>query len=167
MADPLFHLICGGTGAGKSTEARRLAAELGALRFSIDEWMTRLFWEDAPAQLDFDWAKARVNRCVDQMRDVAAQAAGRGVPCVFDAGFTTRADRARVAEPALAAGIGVRLHWLDVDREARWARVERRNAERGETFSFPVTREMFDFIEGVWQAPDADEMARCDGRRIG
>ena len=38
-------LIVGCTGAGKTTYARRLADEIGGIRFSIDEWMMALFWK--------------------------------------------------------------------------------------------------------------------------
>ena len=41
-------LVVGCTGAGKTTYARQLAAELGAVRFSIDEWMMALFGPDVP-----------------------------------------------------------------------------------------------------------------------
>ena len=45
MARYLIHLICGSTGAGKTTYALELAERIGAVRFSIDEWMTALFWK--------------------------------------------------------------------------------------------------------------------------
>jgi predicted kinase len=41
-----FHLVCGSTGAGKTTPALRLGQEFGALHFSIDDWMVRLFGPD-------------------------------------------------------------------------------------------------------------------------
>ncbi|MCA6236800.1 MAG: ATP-binding protein, partial [Phenylobacterium sp.] len=40
-------------------------------------------------------------------------------------------------------------------------RVLSRNQIQGEGFSFVVTPEMFDFAEGVFEAPDADELAGC------
>jgi len=43
MTDHLIHLVCGSTGAGKTTYARALSERIGAVRFSIDEWMTALF----------------------------------------------------------------------------------------------------------------------------
>ena len=51
----------------------------------------------------------------------------------------------------------------------RWRRVEARNADRGRTYQLPfdVTREMFDFVETMWEAPTAAEMTRYDGIRIG
>ena len=42
-----MHLLCGPTGAGKTTYARELAEAESAVRFSIDEWMSALFWMDA------------------------------------------------------------------------------------------------------------------------
>lgn len=166
MSGPLIHLVVGSTGAGKSTYAQRLADEIGGLRFSIDPWMMRLYWQDAPKTLNFAWAKARVQRCVDQMCDVAGQAAELGVPSVFDAGFTTRADRAQVTGFAEANGIEAKLHWIDVDRATRWERVQQRNREQGETFAFEVTADMFNFIERIWEAPTSEEMAALTGIRV-
>jgi predicted kinase len=40
---PTVHLLCGLPGAGRTTHARRLAAERPAVRFSLDEWMLRLY----------------------------------------------------------------------------------------------------------------------------
>ena len=42
--------------------------------------------------------------------------------------------------------------------EARRARVADRNVVRGESFAIEVTPEHFDFIEGVWEAPDPAEL---------
>ena len=38
MPPPALHLVCGSTGAGKTTYAIALADRLCAVRFSIDEW---------------------------------------------------------------------------------------------------------------------------------
>ena len=70
------------------------------------------------------------------------------------------------AATATAAGLGVRLHFVDVDPAERWRRVEGRNHDRGETFRLAVTRPMFDFIETIWQPPDAGEMAALNGVRV-
>ena len=39
----LIHLICSGTGAGKTTFSVALAKDAGAVYFSTDEWMANLF----------------------------------------------------------------------------------------------------------------------------
>ena len=62
MQRHLVHLICGSTGAGKTTYALRLSEQLGAVRFSIDEWMATLFWMDTPQPLDPAWSVERARR---------------------------------------------------------------------------------------------------------
>jgi predicted kinase len=46
MPRHLINLICGSTGAGKTNYAIELTQRLGAIRISIDEWMTALFLID-------------------------------------------------------------------------------------------------------------------------
>ena len=166
---PLIHLICGATGAGKTTYALKLERELGAVRFSIDEWMHALFWPDSPQPVQFAWAIERVERCNGRILATALAVAARGVPCLLDLGFTTRATRARFADAARAAGLAPQLHWIDVPAGQRWARVEARNAGAGETrqLAFAITRPMFDGIEAMWEAPGAEEMLACAGIRLG
>ena len=164
---PTIHLVCGSTGAGKTTFSMRLADEAGAIRLSIDEWMTALFEADRREQIEFAWMMERVNRCEAVMWNVAADAARRGVGSVIDCGFTRAEHRRKFANLAAEAGLPVVLHWLDVPVEERWRRVDRRNVERGETFRLEVTRPMFDFVEGLWEPPTPDEMAELNGERHG
>jgi predicted kinase len=168
MTGRLVHLICGSTGAGKSTYSLRLSAELGGVIFSIDEWMTRLFWMDSPQPIDSAWAMARVERCHEQIWSTVLQIAGRGVPCVLDFGFGGKALRREFATRAAASGFPVRLHVLDVAADERWRRVQIRNETRGETchLTFAVTREMFDFVEGFWEPPGDDELAAFEGVKV-
>ena len=165
MGEPLLHLVCGPTGAGKTTHSLALAEDIGAVRFSIDEWMTALFWGDSPQPIDPEWAMARVERCYAQIWAVARQVATLGTPCVLDLGFTTMQSRQRFMELARAGGFLARLHFVDVPAEERWRRVERRNAQDGATrqLEFAVTREMFNFIESLWEPPSSAEMQACDG----
>lgn len=163
---PDLVLVVGSTGAGKTTYARHLAEELGALRFSIDEWMMALFWADSPQPIEFQWAMERVNRCEAQIFAMARQAAARGLTAVLDLGFTTKAHRDKFRMLGAEADLSVAAHFVDVPAEERWRRVEGRNTERGETFAMTVDREMFDFMEGLWEPPDEAEWSAGGGRRI-
>jgi predicted kinase len=154
----LVHLVCGPTGAGKTTLAVRLADELKAVRFSIDEWMTALFWKDSPRPIEFGWTIERVGRCEAQIWATAMNVAARGVPVVLDLGFTTADHRARFRAFAREAGFTSQVHVADAPVETRWQRVEARNAQKGPTFQFEVTREMFLFIEEMWEPPTAAEL---------
>jgi len=162
-----FHLVCGSTGAGKTTYAMALADRLGGVRFSIDEWMTTLFGKDVPQPLDFSWMMERIGRCEAQIGQIAIQCGNRGAPVVLDLGFTTADHRARLASVARNAGFSASLHFLDVPADVRWSRVEARNQHKGETFALEVTRPMFDFIESIWQPPGQTEMTDLNGIRIG
>ena len=156
---PLIHLVCGSTGAGKTTAALELAAGLPALHLSIDDWMTTLFWADSPQPIQFAWAMARVKRCEAQIWTTALAAARLGVASVLDLGFTKAEHRQRFYALAGAEGLGVRLHYVNVPAAERWRRVEARNTERGTTFRLEVNRQMFDFIESIWEPPGAAELA--------
>jgi hypothetical protein len=65
-----------------------------------------------------------------------------------------------------AAGLELTLHCLEAPAEVRWKRVESRNQERGQTFSIAVTRDMFDFVEQMWEPPDEAELRAHRGERV-
>lgn len=158
----IVHLIVGSTGAGKSTYALKLADSLNAVRFSIDEWMDDLFSDDKPDDAGFDWYWPRIQRCEARLWTIACQALAMDTPVILDLGLSTRSHRDKFRTLAAEAGYPVRLHFLDVDAATRWTRVEVRNAQQGETFSLIVTREMFDFVESIFEAPSADEQTDDD-----
>lgn len=166
-AAPLIHLICGSTGAGKTTYAKALATKLGAVHFSIDQWMAALYWADATMPLDPAWAMERVERCNTLIWAMAQQTAARGTPAILDQGFGQRAVRARFAALAAEAGFSVQLHFLDVPAQERWRRAQAREASPADEHRLPfaITREMFDYVESIWQPPDTDEMAALNGIR--
>ena len=167
MTRALIHFICGSTGAGKTTYAIGLGDDLGAVRFSIDEWMTALFWMDAPQPTDPAWAIERVDRCRAQIWRTAVEVAGRGAPCVLEIGLVSAAIRARYAALAKEAGLSAQLHYLDVPADERWRRVQARNdGQDSAQLSFAVTREMFDFVETMWQPPTLEELAAVNGVRV-
>lgn len=159
-------LIVGSTGAGKTTYARRLANELGGVRFSIDEWMTTLFWADSPQPIEFAWTIERVRRCEAQIFAMAQQLATCSVPAILDLGFTTLEHRDRFRALAAEAGLNAAVHFIDVLADERWFRVNRRNKERGETYAMQVDRQMFDFMDAMWESPDRDEWESGDTLRI-
>ncbi len=162
-----IHMICGLTGAGKTTYAEALRRDLGAVRFSIDEWNARLYFMDRDPTSDFQWFYDRVQRSCAQMRDTAGQVLEAGVPVVFDCGFTDLKERATFYDWADQRGIPVTLHFLNIDKATRWSRVQQRNTEKGATYAIEVTPGMFDFMESIWQAPTRAEMAARNGIRVG
>jgi len=156
-----LHIVFGPSGAGKSTYAKALARSTPAVHFAIDEWMARLFAPDMPEPLEFDWMMARVERCETMIWATAAGVLAAGGSGVLDLGLMRKVDRARVVEIAEACELPYQLHFVTAPQEVRRQRVLERNQVKGETFAFEVTPEMFDFTEGVFEAPEGDELARC------
>jgi predicted kinase len=159
-------LVVGATGAGKTTYARKLADELGALRFSIDEWMGPLFAKDSPQPIQFEWMMERIGRCEAMMLTLVSQAARRGVSSVLDLGFTKRAHREAIAAACADAGYVSAIHFVDGDSTVRWERVKKRNLKQGETYVMQVDRAMFDFMEAMWEPPFPEEWQANGGLRV-
>ena len=155
---PTVHLICGSIGAGKTTYAEALTKVVKGVRFSIDEWIANLFLADRPEPATLEWALARVNRCEKQMWTLADQVIARGVDVVFDWGLTTFDQRDRFRARVAQTVAESKLHYLDVSRETRRARVLERSKAQPRTHLFDVSEELFDAMEAIFEAPSDDEL---------
>ena len=165
-AQSAVHLICGATGAGKTTYARALCEDIGGLRFSIDDWMAVLYGDDRPAEADHAWYMARIDRIERQIWTLVQPLAAQAVPAVLDLGFTIAEHRSRFHRLAQDAALTTSLHVLEAPVAERWHRVQQRNRNRRETFALSVSRSDFDFVEALWEPPTEDEIARMNGRVI-
>lgn len=157
-------LVCGPTGAGKTTYARSLSKEIGAIRFSIDPWMQTLFSKDMTA-LDYSWMIERVHRCYEQIWEVSQQILALEGHVVLDLGFTTKAQRDVFAERANEIDVQAEVHYLDAPKAVRKKRIEKRNAEKDPAvYAFEVTDMMFRFMEPRFEVPDQEELQ--NGRKV-
>ena len=163
---PLIHLVCGSTGAGKTTYAIALTESLRGVRFSIDEWMAALFWMDAtqPIECRLGNGAGRARHGADLAHGVAGGVA-RSTLCARSGAWPTHHIAINWQSSRKDAGHSLQLHFLDVPAAERWRRVQSRNREKSLTAQLPfdVTREMFDFVEGIFEPPDAAELAARNG----
>lgn len=151
-------LVCGPTGAGKTTYSISLSKEIEAIRFSIDPWMQTLFASDMTA-LDFDWMMERVQRCYAQIWDVSEQILNIDGNVVLDLGFTTKEQREVFSRRGTKLNINAEIHYLDAPQDIRKQRVNTRNQEKDPTvFAFEVTDMMFNFMEPRFEVPDKAEL---------
>lgn len=146
-------LICGLPASGKSTLARRLAAELPAIRLDKDTWVTQLggdVWDD-----DF---RVRVERL---LWDLAQELLSRGQSVILEWGHWARVGRDEKRLGARAVGVEVELHYLSAPLDELVRRAERRTAS-GEWTAAPMTREHFETWATIFQPPDEEEMQLFD-----
>jgi predicted kinase len=154
----------GSTGAGKTTYSRKLASEISAVVYSIDNWMKAMFGADMPSEPqpswfheNHEWYVERIARCEEMILELVKSRALLSQPSILDLGFSTKEHRKKFIDRLSSEGIAVRIQFLDVDAEERKQRVEKRNQEKGETFMMTVDDSLFDFMENLFEAPSEEE----------
>ena len=148
-----LNVIFGPCGAGNTTYAHAFARREKAVAFILDDWMARMFGPDMPEPLEYDWMLERVARCEAQIWAMAAGVLATGTAVILDIGLMRKADRERVREIAEATELPLQFHFVDAPQAVR-----DQDIVRGEGFAIEVTPDLFEFIEGVYEAPEPDEL---------
>ena len=146
-------LLCGLPGSGKTTTARRLAAETGGVRFCPDEWMTAL-----DIDLFDEPARAKVE---DLQWHLAQELLALGQTVIIEWGVWSRSERDVVRERARQLGAAVELLYLDVPIDVLLERLEVRNAERPAGTAVISRENLLGWVE-LFEAPDAEERSLFD-----
>ena len=150
-----LHMICGLPGAGKTTLARRLEAELDGVRLSPDEWLHRIAGEDSERA---DRANREHRDAVEGIQfDLALRLVPLGLNVILENGFWTRDEREGLRSRASAAGVGSTLHYLDVTVDELWLRLERRNVSLPPG-TFRITRAQLDEWSTIFEPPSPSEL---------
>jgi predicted kinase len=148
---PAAHLIHGFLGVGKTTLARQLEQEIPAIRFSHDEWMTRLYGDDPPVEQFSDFY-ARVS---EQLEEVWPRCLELGLDVVLDFGCWTRRERDAFRAKIAAVGAQARLYRVTCSEEEAWRRIEKRNTDlRGSLY---IARTTFEILKHRFEPLGIDE----------
>ncbi len=151
-------IVCGQTGAGKTTYSLKISDEINAVKFSIDPWMQNLFSKDMES-LDFNWMMERIERCQVQIWEIAKQIINNKGNVVLDLGFTTKDQRKVFIDKAKELAIDAEIHYINTPIDTRKLRVIKRNTEKDpEVYAFEVTDQMFEFMEPRFEPPNDDEL---------
>jgi predicted kinase len=99
MSDARLILTCGLPGAGKTTLARRLAAERAAVRLTKDAWQRAL--GSSP------WDRDVGERIEGELWCLAQELLSLGLSVVLDFGLWARAERDELRAVARSLGVGI------------------------------------------------------------
>lgn len=151
MSKPILVVTVGLPGMGKTTRARELEAELGAVRFTSDHWLKPLFGEANP-KLARDTMEGRFVATARRLLEL-------GQSVILDFGCWSVDERGALHDLAAAHGADFRIESLDLDPEEQWRRVDARQRSEEIDVSFTLTREQLRACVFLFDPPTAAELA--------
>ncbi len=153
MSAPTLLLMCGLPAAGKTTQAKRLELERGAVRLTPDDWIESIL----PADCTVD-ERDRLRDPVESLQWALAQRLlTLGVSVILDWGLWGRSERDVLRDGARALGARVEVHFLDLPMEELVARLAERTGFWGGGSPEEVKEVLARFDSG-FQRPTEDEL---------
>ncbi len=150
-------LVVGPAGAGKTTFSEDLASREDAHIFIVDEWLNSLYLMDLPDEKAYQWTKERAERIENQILAETIKLLDKRLNVVLDLGFFFKEQRKRVPDFIRSRGHEAITYYLDVEPLTRWERIEARDTAKTVTLNIPVSREIFDFKESIFEPLDDEE----------
>ena len=147
-----LHLMVGLPGSGKTTRARQLEEDTGAIRFTPDEWQLRLFGDET----DDPRHDARHTEIEQIMWQLAEKLLQRGVSVILDYGFWAEEERLHFCSRASALGADFVVHFMDVPLAELLRRIALRN-QREEEPSFTIHPHHMEEWSAFFQPVTAEE----------
>jgi predicted kinase len=154
---PTVYLIEGPVGAGKSTYAEQFSVQLRAPHLNLDEWMVTLFSPDRPNTEFMPWYAERKRRTIEQIWRVACSLLDTDTSVLLELGLVQQRDREDFYRRVDGTDYDLKVHVLEVPKEVRYQRVQKRNVDQTRAHRMQVSDEIFEIANNAWQAPDAIE----------
>ena len=147
-----LYLLCGQIAAGKSTLARRLAAQPATLLITMDHWMSTLFPTENETIEDFTRLSARLRAAMGpHVVDILRQ----DLSVVLDFPANTVNWRRWMRSLITEANVAHELHVLEVSDAICKARLRKRN-ESGE-HQYQVDEATYELFVSYFVPPSPDE----------
>jgi predicted kinase len=149
-----LHFICGKAASGKTTLARKLAAEHAAALFCEDEWLT-LLGAEIVTLADYGRHATRLRAA---LAPHATALLRLGTSTVLDFAGNTPKDRAWTRAIFEAAGADHRLHVIEASDALCRTRLRLRNATKPEGLYYgEVSEALFDAVTRHFVPPSDEE----------
>lgn len=150
---PIAYVICGFIGAGKTTFARKLEKQTGAIRITKDEWIINIFGNKITSDKNFEIYDKHITKLAT---DIAFKILKSGKDVIIDEGFWVKSQRDDIKKKILEVGAKPILYYVEHPVEKMRERVVTRSKIPPKD-SFEISGEMFDKYLTYWQPPEADE----------
>lgn len=152
QSPPRIFMFCGKVASGKSTYARQLAQDTGAVLLVEDDWLHGLYSDQIRDIADFVRCSAALRSTLGP-HVIALLAAGMSVVLDFQA--NTVESRIWMRQIIDAAGVAHEMHVLTPSDDLCLRRLHARNAKGDHPFT--VTDEQFHRLSAYFVPPGEDE----------
>ena len=149
---PVVYMISGQIGSGKTTYAKKLEHKTGAIRFSPDEWMLKLYPE-LPSNNNFDFY---YYRCCEVLWDISIKILQKGISVILDYGFWKLDDRETYRMKIEELGYCSKLFYVKCGYDTIKKRLHLRN-EENILGAIKITDQDFTFFSPGFEPPAGNE----------
>ena len=157
---PILHLICGLPGSGKTTLARKLESETGAIRFCPDEWIKDVWKEKAESEGN------NFRNAIETLQwKIARRVLRNNLDVIIEWGTWGRNEREKLRDEARSVGARVKFYYLNVLRNTLYDRIIARNKDLDEhEFYLPDVdvKKLIDEWFDLFQEPTLEELDTYD-----
>ena len=158
MGQRTLILVCGLPGAGKTTLAKELARERGAIRMCPDEWIEAVLEDPKNAR-----ERDRLRDPIENLQwDLSKEYLRKGLTVILENGLWSEAERTQYTCEGLEIGANIELYYLEAPSfERLWERVAKRNIETADG-PFVLTESDLKDAWNVFEAPTREEIEFYD-----
>ena len=149
------YLICGKICSGKTTYAKKLCKEKGAILLSVDEIMLSLFDQCCGEKLHQEYEK----RIKEYLFEKSLEILEAKNDVVLDWGFWTREERNATKDFYKSRNIDCELHYVEVSDAVWKQQINKRNNEilNNETKAYYLELERALYFSSKFKKPDTYE----------